>query len=63
MDKSAFICVVTCSSCSSESFTASSATFEVRLGRRHGGNVHAGAGVDDELDETQRVRFFLLGGL
>jgi hypothetical protein len=35
--------------------------FEVRLGRGHGRNVHAGTGVDDELDETQRVRFFLLG--
>src|SRR6516165_3257139 len=35
--------------------------FEVRLGRRHSRNVHTGTGVDDELDETQRVRFFFLG--
>jgi len=35
--------------------------FEMRLWRGHSGNLHAGTGVDDELDKTQRVLLFLLG--
>ena len=35
--------------------------FEVRLWRGHSGNLHAGTGVEDELDKTQRVLLFLLG--
>src|SRR6266403_3697324 len=35
--------------------------FEVRLWRGHSRNLHAGTGVDDELDKTERVLLFLLG--
>jgi hypothetical protein len=35
--------------------------FEVRLWRGHSGNLHAGPGVEDELDKAQRVLLFLLG--
>jgi hypothetical protein len=61
MDTSALICVVTPLFLFGRKFYRIFSDFEVRLWSGRSGNVHAGTGVGDELDETQRVLLFLLG--